>query len=460
LEDTYYIPFLPNRTREAVERMLSKIGANSTEELFKDIPENVRLKGGLLLPEAVDEYTLRREVESRLSETKTYPEALCFLGGGVWHHYVPAVVDSIVSRQEFYTSYTPYQPEISQGMLQVLFEYQSLMCDLLQMEACNSSMYDWATAAAEAVRMASRITGRKKVVLAGNISQERKSVIQTYSWPVGIDIRYASFNKESGETELESVEKLVDDETAALYYENPNYFGIIESNAQQLSEIAHRRGCVVIVGVEPTSLSLISGPGSYGADVAVGEGQPLGIHMNYGGPHLGILAVREVKLARSMPGRLIGMTTTVDGTERAFTMVLQSREQHIRRESATSNICTNQALMALAAAVYLSLLGKKGFRILGETILSNSHYAAKRLSEIKGVIAPLFTGKFYKDFVVGYTNKDSSHVFQELSKRNIHAGYPIDKSFGIKSSGLYSVSEVHNFDDIEKLAQCLEEIIS
>jgi glycine dehydrogenase subunit 1 len=307
--------------------------------------------------------------------------------------------------------------------------------------------------------MAVRVTGRKKVILAQNIGSERKNVIDTYTWPLGVKVEHVKFSTETGETDLEEVERTIDEETAALYFENPNYFGVIESNAKELSDIAHKKGSVVIVGIEPVSLSLLASPGSYGADIAVGEGQPLGIHMNYGGPHLGIFAVKDVKLARSMPGRLIGMTTTVNESERAFTMVLQSREQHIRRESATSNICTNQALMALAAATYLSLLGKRGFRALGETIISNSHYAAKRLSEIKDVISPLFRGCFFQDLTVGYRKSESELIFKELAERKIHAGYPIDKSFGIKNAGLYSFTEVHTFDDIEKLANNLEEIL-
>lgn len=459
MEEGSHIPLLPNKNTKTVKKMMEKLGIGSIEELFGDIPESVRLKGGLNLKEATDEYTLRKEVEKKLSSNLTCPDALCFLGGGVWYHYVPAVVDSIISRQEFYTSYTPYQPEISQGMLQALFEYQSLMCDLLCMEACNSSMYDWASAAAEAVRMAVRITGRKKVLVAGNVGPERKSVIKTYSWPVGIEVIETAFDKETGEIDVGGLEASFDSETAAVYFENPNYFGVIESQANAISEIAHRNGSIVIAGIEPVSLSLIKGPGRYGADIAVGEGQPLGIHMNYGGPHLGIFAVRDVKLARSMPGRLIGMTTTLDGSERAFTMVLQSREQHIRREGATSNICTNQALMALAAASYLSLLGKRGFRELGETIISTSHYAAKRLSEIKNLISPLFRGSFFQDFVVGYRNSDSDQIFRELAARRINAGYPLSESFGVGMAGLYSFTEVHTSDDIEVLAKNLEEIV-
>src|SRR2546428_479633 len=270
-------PLLPNLDQEIIEEMLLRIGASSVEELFSDIPSDIRLKRGLRLPEGQSESVVRRDLQSRLASNKTPPSSLCFLGGGVWPHYIPAAVESVVSRQEFYTSYTPYQPEISQGMLQALFEYQSLMGDLLRMEACNSSMYDWPSAAGEATPMAPKGTGRRRFPL-------------------------------------------------------------------------------------------------------------------FGGPHLGIFAVRDLRLARSMPGRLIGMTTEKDSEQKAFSMVLQTREQHIRREGATSNICTNQSLMAVAASCYLAMLGKTGLRRLGEVIISNSHYAAKRLSGVAGVTSPLFKG--------------------------------------------------------------------
>lgn len=454
-----YGPFLPNDNDETIKRLLKKMGLSSEDDLFDCIPEKVRLRKSLNIPEATDEHTLRREIEQRLEKVSVHPNSLCFLGGGVWPHYVPAVVDSIVSRQEFYTSYTPYQPEISQGMLQALFEYQSLMCDLLKMEVCNSSMYDWSTAAAEAVRMACRVTEKRKVVIAGNVSLNRINVIKTYCWPLDIEVTIAPFDREYGGIDIAKLNSIIDDNVSAFYFENPNYFGIIETGAGEVVELLHQKKSLAITGIEPISLSIIKPPGEYNADIVVGEGQPLGIHMNYGGPHLGIFAVNDIKLARSMPGRLIGMTKTMKGENKAFTMVLQSREQHIRRESATSNICTNQALMALASSVYLALLGKSGLRMLAETIISNSHYAASRISKINGLKFPVLKGPFFSDFVVGYEKDSSEEVYSKLADLGILAGYPLEKDYGFGSAGLYSVTEVHTYDDIEKLVKALELIV-
>ena len=454
-------PLLPNLDESLVSKMLQKVGASSIDALFSDIPPNVRLNRGLKLPEGASEYEVRREVQERLGSNTTPPRSLCFLGGGVWPHYVPAAVESITSRQEFYTSYTPYQAEVSQGMLQALFEYQSLMCDLLGMEACNSSLYDWASAAGEAVRMAARVTGRKKALIAGNAGPQRRAVIGTYTEPLGMELETVSFDKSEGTIDPADLERRLTADVACVYFENPNYLGIIEDGLAPMIEKVHGAGALAVVGVDPISLSLVKEPGAYGADVAVGEGQPLGIAMNYGGPHLGIFSVKDIKLARSMPGRLIGITSTVaDPGVKAFSMVLQAREQHIRREAATSNVCTNQSLMAVAAASYLSILGKGGFRKLGEAVISNSHYAAQRLSRVKGVKSPHLSGAFFKEFAVSYRNSNAKTVFGKLSREGVLAGYPVQRSFGLGAeAGLYCVTEIHTRDDIERLATALEEVV-
>ena len=451
-------PLLPNLDESMTAAMLQKVGAASVDYLFSDIPPKLRLRRKLRLPEGEPEYRVRREVQARLRENKTPPDALCFLGGGVWPHYVPAAVESIVSRQEFYTSYTPYQAEISQGMLQALFEYQSLMCDLLGMEACNSSLYDWASAAGEAVRMAGRVTGRKKALIAGSAGLQRASVIRTYTEPMGMDLVNIPFETSSGRIDHGALKAELSDDVACLYLENPNFFGVIEEDVAEAVARVHAAGGLVVVGVDPISLSLLKEPGAYGADVAVGEGQPLGIAMNYGGPHLGIFAVKDMKLARSMPGRLIGLTSAVaDPDRKAFAMVLQAREQHIRREGATSNVCTNQSLMAVAAASYLSLLGREGFRKLGESVISNSHFAARRISRIPGVRSPHFGGPFFKEFVVSYSRAKSDKVFRRLAKKGVLAGHPVPGGMGLGAeAGLYCVTEVHTRDDIEELASALE----
>ena len=454
-------PLLPNLDDAMVAKMLERVGAASIDDLFSDIPQAVRLRRKLRLPEGASEYEVRREVQAKLGENRTPPATLCFLGGGVWPHYVPAAVESITSRQEFYTAYTPYQAEISQGMLQSLFEYQSLMCDLLGMEACNSSLYDWASAAGEAVRMAGRVTGKKRALLAGNSGVQRRSVIRTYTEPMGMRLETVGYDKERGTLDLDDLQGKLSDDVACLYIENPNYFGVIEEGIADLAAKVHGAGGLSIVGVDPISLSLVKEPGGYGADIVVGEGQPLGLAMNYGGPHLGIFAVKDIKLARSMPGRLIGATTAAaDPDRRAYAMVLQAREQHIRREAATSNVCTNQSLMALAAASYLSLLGKSGFRSLGETVISSSHYAARRLSQVKGVSSPHFRGAYFKEFVVSYRRAKAEGVFRRLSKMGVLAGYPVPKSFGLGSeAGSFCVTEVHSRKDIERLGDALEEAL-
>ena len=456
-------PFLPNLEDETIDKMLKQVKAASVADLFSDIPVGLRLGRRLAIPDGQGEAMVRRELHGRLGKNKTPPDSLCFLGGGVWPHYIPAAVDSILSRQEFYTAYTPYQPEISQGMLQSLFEYQSMMCDLLGMQVCNSSMYDWASAAGEAVRMAARVKRRSTVLLSKGIGQGRLEVIKTYAEPMDVKLRMVEFDPVTGETDLASLKSGLEGaggDVAAVYLENPNVFGVIEENAESAMEMIHAAGGLGIVGVNPISLSVLRDPGSYGADIAVGEGQPLGVPMNFGGPHIGIFAVRDIGLARSMPGRLIGMTTTKDGSQKAFCMVLQTREQHIRREAATSNICTNQALLALAGAAYMSLLGKNGFKKLGEVNLANSHYATERLGELKGVKAPLFTGPFFNEFTLGYERRKASEVFAGLAKKGVMGGYPLGPHAAkIGEAGAYCVTEVHSSEDIGRLVDALGELV-
>jgi glycine dehydrogenase subunit 1 len=309
--------------------------------------------------------------------------------------------------------------------------------------------------------MAARVTGRKKALIAGNVGPQRRAVIATYTEPMGVEMETVAFDKSKGTIDLGDLRKKIQEDVACVYLENPNFFGVIEEGIGEAVARVHDAGGLAIVGVDPISLSLVREPGSYGADIVVGEGQPLGIPMNYGGPHLGIFAVKDMKLARSMPGRLIGITTPVDDPGRkAFAMVLQAREQHIRREGATSNVCTNQSLMAVAAASYLSLLGMEGFRRLGEEVISNSHYASKRLSSVKGVRSPHFSGAFFKEFIVSYKRAKADKVFRRLSKHGVLAGHPVYKSMGLGvEAGQYCVTEVHTQEDIERLAVALEDAV-
>ncbi|MGD2142532.1 MAG: aminomethyl-transferring glycine dehydrogenase subunit GcvPA, partial [Candidatus Bathyarchaeota archaeon] len=384
-----------------------------------------------------------------------------FLGGGVWPHYVPAVVDEIVHRAEFLTSYTPYQPEISQGMLQSIFEYQSLICELTGMEVANASMYDWATALGEAARMASRLTGRSRILVPSLISPRRLKVLTAYTEPAEIEVITIDYNKISGQLDLEDLKEKIDDEIAAVYIENPSYLGFVEEEVDAVAEIAHDSKALFVVGVDPISLGLIRPPGDYEADIVVGEGQPLGNHMNYGGPLLGIMACRADRMImRQLPGRLIGVTKTEVEDRRAFTMTLQTREQHIRREKATSNICSNQALNALASAVYLSLLGPHGIKELSELVAVRARYAIRRIGELPGVRAPIFSSFHFKEFTVQFRDKSVEEIHRGLLDRQLHGGNPLVEEFpDFGESALYCATEMHTKRDIDRLVSAIEEVL-
>jgi glycine dehydrogenase subunit 1 len=456
-------PYLPNSSKKVLEEMLKTIGISDVSELYKDIPESVKFKGELNIPGPMSEFEVYKFVRGILDDNVSLMDMPIFLGAGCWPHHVPSAVKSIVGRSEFLTSYTPYQAEISQGMLQALFEFQSLICELTGMDVANASMYDWASALAEAALMAVRVTGRKKVIVPKIISPDRLTTLKTYAEPHGISIIMADYDRESGCIDLSKLRGVASNDVAAIYVENPSYLGFIETGVDEVASIAHGVGALFIVGVDPISLGVLKAPGDYGADIVVGEGQPLGNPMNFGGPLLGIFACRwDDKLVRQMPGRIIGLTSTMDGSERGFVMILQTREQHIRRERATSNICSNEALCAVAAAAYLSLLGPSGLRELCESIMYRSHYAMKLLNEIKGVRAPIFNSPHFKEFTVNFDESKVGveHVHRELLKRGIHGGKIIKNEFPeFGETALYCVTEVHSRGDIERLALNLKSIL-
>lgn len=456
-------PYIPNSSPEIKRKMMEEIGVKDIEELYSDIPKKVRLTERLKLPGPMTEYEVYRFVKEILAKNKKGGDQLIFLGAGCWPHYVPAVVREVVGRTEFLTSYTPYQPEISQGMLQALFEYQSLICELTGMDVTNSSMYDWASALGEAALMAARLTRRNEVIIPRIFHPERRSVLRTYAYAAGIKVLEAPFLQGTGQLDLEGLRESVSNETAAVYVENPSYLGFLETQVDEIAEIAHKCGALFVVGVDPTSLGVIKPPGEYGADIVIGEGQPLGNHMNFGGPLIGIFACREDrKIIHQMPGRIIGMTTTEDKKTRGYAMTLQTREQHIRRERATSNICTNEALCAVAVAVYLSLLGQSGMKKLGETILANSHYAMKRINEIEGVKAPIFNALHFKEFTVNVdeTEKGIEEIHSKLLERGIHGGKIIKEEYpGFGETALYCVTEMHTKEDLDKLIFALREVV-
>lgn len=442
---------------------MQELGIQSVDELYKDIPEKFLLKRKLSLPDGLSEFEVKKHVETILSKNKTFPEMPTFLGAGCWPHYVPAVVENIILRSELLTSYTPYQPEISQGMLQALFEYQSMICELTGMEVANSSMYDWASTVGEAARMAARVTKRAEVLVPRIIHPERDATLQTYSGPAGIRVKYIGYEKETGQLDLEDLKTKVSGETAAVYLENPSYLGFVETEANAAAQIAHDKGALFIAGVDPVSLGVLKPPSDYGADVVVGEGQPLGNAMSFGGPLLGILACHDnIELIRQMPGRTIGITTTLDGTSKGFCMALQTREQHIRREKATSNICTNEALCAVAAAVYLALLGPQGLKELGEACLAKAHYAMQQLAQIEGVKTPVFDSPHFKEFTVNFdkTQKSVQSVNEDLLYYGVHGGKNITKEFpALGETALYCVTEIHSRHDIDRLVTALKDVL-
>jgi len=457
-------PYIPNSVPEIKQEMMREIGVKQIDELYKDIPEKFLLKKKLDLPETgLSEFEVRKHVECLLSKNETNNSMSVFLGAGCWPHYVPAVVEEIVRRSELLTAYTPYQPEISQGMLQALFEYQSMICELTDMTVANCSMYDWASALGEAARMAARVKGRNEILIPEIIHPERASALKVYTDPAGIKIKQVKYQTETGQSDLNDLKSKISDKTAAVYVENPSYLGFIETQVEEISKEAHAKNALLIAGVDPTSLGVLKPPGEYGADVVIGEAQPLGNAMNFGGPLLGIMACHDdMTLIRQMPGRIIGLTTTQDNSKQGFCMTMQTREQHIRREKATSNICTNEALCAVASAVYMALLGPQGFRELGETIIYKANYAMHLLSQIPKVKTPIFKSAHFKEFTVNFdqANLTVKDVNKKLLDHHIQGGKDLSNEFPeLGQTALYCVTEIHSQEEIQRLAETLQEIV-
>ena len=437
--------------------MLREIDIASIDELFADIPSDVRLKHKLKLPAPMSELEVRRQIKSMLSKNKPFTKMPTFLGGGTWPHHVPSHVRSIIQRAEFLTSYTPYQAEVSQGVLQALFEFQSMICELVGLEVANASMYDWATALGEAALMCARITERRKFVVPETISQERLFVLQNYARGPAVRVVKVGYDDRTGQLDLSQLRAELDKDTAGVYIENPSYLGFLETQVDEIADVAHRVGAKFVVGVNPVSLGILKAPGDYGADIVVGEGQPLGNPVSFGGPALGIFACRsEDKLIRQLPGRLIGMTETVDGTTRGYAMVLQTREQHIRRERATSNICSNEALCAIAAAIYMASLGPTGFRKLAETCAANAEYAMKRLWTVDGLEVPIFDSPHFNEFTLRCTKPGVTveKFNKKLLEQGVHGGKPIKKEFPkLDEAALICTTELHTKESIDELVE-------
>lgn len=443
--------YVPN-TEDDLKIMLEKIGVNNFEELINIIPESLRLKKELKLPKSLSEFELKNLLENISEENKSCDKLISFLGGGAYDHFIPSVVNHILLRSEFYTAYTPYQPEVSQGTLQSIYEYQSLICQLTEMEVANASMYDGASAVAEAALLSLAETGRNEIFVSASLNPNYYKVLCTYCERGGIKIRKIELN--DGITYLELLDKKLSSKTAGFILQSPNFFGLIE-NVAEIEKKVHSVGALLIMVCDPISMAILKTPGEYGADIAVGEGQPLGNSLNYGGPYVGFFACKK-SLIRRMPGRIVGATVDTKG-RRGYVLVLQTREQHIRREKATSNICTNEALCALAAAIYLSLLGKNGLRKVAELCLQKSHYAAEQIFKIDGFKLK-FSAPFFKEFVVE-TPIPATRIIKLLLKKNILAG--IDLSVfdrKLKNCLLVSVTEKRTKKDIDSLIESLRSI--
>jgi len=453
--------YIPNDTEEITQRLKKEIGIKEIRDLFSDIPRDILLVKNLDLPGPLSELEVKQEVEKVLEKNCTVKELTSFLGAGIGSHFVPAVVDEVSSRSEFLTSYTPYQPEISQGILQAFFEYQSMICTLLNMDISNCSMYDWASSLGEAALMTARVTRRNEFLVPHLMSPERRAVLRAYAGPAKIKVEEINQDPITGQFDLEDLKKKISKNTAGVYVENPSYLGFLIANLESISEIIHDVKGLFILGVDPISLGILKPPGDYMADIAVGEGQALGNYMNAGGSLLGIFACRDATLVRHMPGRIVGMTTTQNEKDRAFCLALQTREQHIRRDKATSNICTNQALCALRAAVYMVILGKRGFKELGEIILSRTYYAIKKLSEIDGLRVPLFHSGHFKEFTINFDQKQKSNreINQGLLEHGIIGGKPLDLEFPeFGQTSLYCITETTTFEQIEKLKRNVKKV--
>jgi glycine dehydrogenase subunit 1 len=441
--------------------MLEEIGVKSAEELFADIPERIRFRGKLNLPPPRSEYEVRRHIEEILSRNKTSNELLSFLGAGCWPHFVPAVCDEINSRSEFLTAYAG-DVYTDLGRYQSFLEFQSMIGELVAMDVVSFPWYDWGTVAADAVRMALMITGRREVLVPRTVSPERLSILQTYCEGQA-EIKLIDYVPETGQLNLEDLRAKISSKTAAVYMENPTYLGFIETAGDEISQMTHKNGALFIVGVEPLSLGILTPPGDYGADIVCGEGQPLGMHMSYGGATLGFLACKDEKsLVSAVPHRLVTITKTQREREWGFAYVMPERTMFAARDKAKSFTGTGTALWAITAAVYMSLLGPQGIRELAQTIIEKSHYAIQRISKIKDLKVPLFNSSHFEEFTVNFdaTGKSVQEINKSLLDSGIIGGKDISREFPeLGSAALFCVTEVHTQADIDRLVDALREAV-
>lgn len=445
-------PYIPH-TPEDEQSMLEAIGYNSVEELFQDIPKDVALNRDLDLKPAMSELEVMSYLTKMANKNCSIDELTCFLGAGAYDHYIPSIIDHIISRSEFYTSYTPYQPEISQGTLQYLFEYQTMIADLTGMDVSNASLYDGGTAIAEAALMAASVARKNELIISKTVRPESRQILKTYAHIQNLKV--IEIDMKDGVTDLEELEKHVGDNTAAVIVQSPNFFGIIE-DLEAASEITHKaKRAAMIASVDPISLGILKKPADLGVDIVVGEGQAMGMPLAFGGPYLGFIATNK-SFMRKLPGRIVGQTEDLDG-KRSFVLTLTAREQHIRREKATSNICSNQGLNTLAATIYMITLGKEGLREVALQSTKKAHYAYEKLIE-SGKYKPLFDKPFFKEFAIT-SDIDADKIIKDLREENIIGGYHLGIDYPqYKNSILYAVTEKRTKEEIDKLSTVLEGI--
>lgn len=444
-------PFLPISDKDR-EEMLKFLGVSSYRELLKDIPDEYFLRGDVNIPSALSEEEAAELLEKIAEENNS--RLKIFAGAGAYDHYVPKVIPFLISRSEFYTAYTPYQAEVSQGTLQAIFEYQSAICALTEMEVTNASMYDGATALAEACLMALRLKPeRKKVLYASNIHPNYISVLKTYINIEGVVLEEVAYDRAKGNVDLEDLMRKLSDEVACFAFQTPNFFGIVEDGFE-IRRILNEKSALLISVYNPISLGVLAPPGEYGADIAVGEGQPLGIPLSFGGPYLGLFSARSEHI-RQIPGRIIGETRDTEGN-RGFVMTLQTREQHIRREKATSNICSNQNLCALMALIYLSLLGKDGIREVATQSALRAHYLYERITNETGATGA-FNGPFFNEFVIQLPF-DAERVLEKGVKSGILPGVVL-KEFGYPEGWLLvATTEKLSREDLDSYVDMLRSV--
>lgn len=441
--------FVPH-TQEDIKQMLISIGVKSVDELFKDIPVTLRPKS-FNLPAPKSEFEVTQAL--RKLAAKNAAGLVNFVGAGFYDHFIPAAVDSLSSRSEFYTAYTPYQPECSQGWLQAIYEYQSIICELTGLDVSNASLYDGGTALFEAMMMALRHTGRNKIILDSGVNLIYRTMLYTYT--SNLSIEFVEIPVAHGQSCREELFKHLDDKTAAVIFQNPNFFGAVDDHSDMVERV-HKFGALAIASVYPVSLGMIKAPGEMGFDIATGEGQSLGIPLSFGGPYLGFMAARN-QLVRQMPGRIVGATVDSDG-KRGFVLTLQTREQHIRRQKATSNICSNEALCALRAAIFMSLLGREGFKELAEHNYQKAEFAKETLSRINGVQVKRSSPTF-NEFTV-LLPRHADEVVHHMIEKGFAGGFPLGRFYkGMDNYLLIAVTEKRTKEEILRFADSLEAVL-